>query len=202
MPLRLKKRRSPIMGGLVVVLLVAAASHGGAADRPAFAPPKLIAIPGGPFITGSDRAEREAAYRLDEAAYGHSRTRQWKWYENERPRGKATVPAFEITKDLDHQRPVLGVRQGNRAPRSRCRRRNLARLQADSSLQADPQIRLARRPSACRPARPPGRHGLARRRGGLRQVAVGQDRPHMAPAHRARVGESGTGDRRTPLSLG
>jgi hypothetical protein len=34
--------------------------------------PGAIQIPAGPFIAGSDRAEREAAYRLDEAAYGHA----------------------------------------------------------------------------------------------------------------------------------
>ena len=31
---------------------------------------ETVDIPEGPFIAGSDRAEREAAYRLDEAAYG------------------------------------------------------------------------------------------------------------------------------------
>ncbi len=59
--------------------------------------PRLAAIPAGPFIAGSDRAEREAAYRLDEAAYGHSRTRERGWYERERPRGSHETPGFEIT---------------------------------------------------------------------------------------------------------
>ena len=70
-----------------------------AADRaPGLPPLELIEIPAGPFIAGSDQAEREAAYRLDEAAYGHSRTRQWKWYENEAPRGLKETAAYAIAK--------------------------------------------------------------------------------------------------------
>ena len=37
--------------------------------------PDVIAIAEGAFVAGSDQAEREAAYFLDEAAYGHDRTR-------------------------------------------------------------------------------------------------------------------------------
>ena len=59
--------------------------------------PRTLDIPAGPFITGSDRAERDAAYRLDEAAYGHGRTRQWKWYEIEAARHTAETAAYAIT---------------------------------------------------------------------------------------------------------
>lgn len=62
--------------------------------------PDTITIPAGPYITGSDRVEREAAYLLDEAAYGHSRTREWRWYENERARKTLTTDAFRITRTL------------------------------------------------------------------------------------------------------
>ncbi|MEM7634883.1 MAG: SUMF1/EgtB/PvdO family nonheme iron enzyme [Pseudomonadota bacterium] len=55
-----------------------------------------VAVPAGPFIQGSDRAEREAAYRLDEAAYGHSVTRKNKWYESEPDRRTVNLPAFHI----------------------------------------------------------------------------------------------------------
>jgi len=48
---------------------------------------------------GSDRSEREAAYRLDEKAYGHSATRKGRWYENERARQKVSSPAFAITRN-------------------------------------------------------------------------------------------------------
>ena len=60
--------------------------------------PAVVVVEAGPFIAGSDRAEREAAYRLDEAAYGHSITRERKWYENERPRGSHELGRFWITK--------------------------------------------------------------------------------------------------------
>jgi len=60
--------------------------------------PETVFIPAGPFIVGSDRAEREMAYRLDERAYQHSRTRKNKWYENERIRKTLNTNAFFITK--------------------------------------------------------------------------------------------------------
>jgi formylglycine-generating enzyme required for sulfatase activity len=60
--------------------------------------PEVVRIPAGPFIAGSDRAEREAAYRLDEAAYGHSVTRRDKWYENEPARARRRTGDFTITK--------------------------------------------------------------------------------------------------------
>lgn len=60
--------------------------------------PEVVDIPAGPYIAGSDRAERETAYRLDEAAYGHSRTRQWRWYENEPDRGARSTDAYAITR--------------------------------------------------------------------------------------------------------
>lgn len=60
--------------------------------------PELVSIPAGSFIIGSDRAEREMAYRLDEAAYGHSATRKGKWYESEPDRREETLGAFSITR--------------------------------------------------------------------------------------------------------
>lgn len=65
-----------------------------------FREPETIAIPPGAFITGSDRTEREQAYLLDEQAYGHSRTRERRWYENERDRKTLTTSAYVITKNL------------------------------------------------------------------------------------------------------
>lgn len=62
--------------------------------------PKTVEIPAGPFIAGSDGAEREAAYRLDEAAYGHGRTREWGWYDDERKRRKIEIGAYRITQTL------------------------------------------------------------------------------------------------------
>ena len=62
--------------------------------------PELVPIPAGEFLRGSGRPQREAAYQLDEAAYGHSRTRENRWYENEFPYGRSETGAYEITKDL------------------------------------------------------------------------------------------------------
>ena len=62
------------------------------------AAPETIAIPAGDFIAGSDQAERDAAYNLDQAAYGHDRTRKWGWYDDERPRRGHYLPAFAITR--------------------------------------------------------------------------------------------------------
>jgi formylglycine-generating enzyme required for sulfatase activity len=82
----------------VYLLLFAAASPAlaGGGGGPDILPP-LITIPAGPFIAGSDAAERETGYRLDEAAYGHSVTRDNRWYDGERPRGTLNTPAYRIT---------------------------------------------------------------------------------------------------------
>ena len=64
----------------------------------AFDAPETLVVPAGAFVMGSDRAEKEAAYLLDEAAYSHSRTREWRWYENEPERHEVVLPAFVITR--------------------------------------------------------------------------------------------------------
>ncbi len=66
----------------------------------AFQPPQTIDIPAGKFIYGSDRKEREYAYRLDEKAYGHSITRQNGWYDGEPKRQDVFLPAYAITRTL------------------------------------------------------------------------------------------------------
>jgi formylglycine-generating enzyme required for sulfatase activity len=58
--------------------------------------PPTIGVPAGPFLMGSTRAERDAAYALDEAAYGHARTRQARWYESEPPLHEEMTAAFAI----------------------------------------------------------------------------------------------------------
>ena len=60
--------------------------------------PATIVVPAGVFKAGSTRAEREAAYRLDERAYGHSRTRKNGWYDNELPAHLILLPAFRLTR--------------------------------------------------------------------------------------------------------
>lgn len=74
-----------------------------AACAPSEAPlqPAVVPVPAGSFIMGSDDAEREAAYRMDEAAYGHSRTRENGWYNREILRREVMTDAYNIM-----QRPV------------------------------------------------------------------------------------------------
>lgn len=58
--------------------------------------PATVVVPAGHFIAGSDTGEREAAYRLDEQAYGHDRTRQAGWYDSEHRRQSYSIDEFEI----------------------------------------------------------------------------------------------------------
>jgi formylglycine-generating enzyme required for sulfatase activity len=76
---------------LAVVLGLAIGASGGI-DRP-----EVAAVPAGSFIVGSDRGEREAAYRLDAGAYGHDLTCRGRWYEGEPPRQTLETSAFAIT---------------------------------------------------------------------------------------------------------
>ncbi len=89
-----RRRMLQITSGFTVALSIPFRVYGG---TQAF---DLIRIPAGSFITGSDRAEREAAYKLDEAAYGHSRTRDRRWYENERDRKTLKTGAYRIMRTL------------------------------------------------------------------------------------------------------
>lgn len=80
-------------GAVLLAMLVVGAQPGSAEAII----PATVLIPAGEFIAGSDGEEREAAYRLDEAAYGHSLTRQRRWYDDERPRQVVTLPDYRIT---------------------------------------------------------------------------------------------------------
>jgi len=84
---------------IAVLLLVAVLALSLNANAQATGPeglPETVVIPAGDFTRGSDHAEREAAYRLDEGAYGHSRTRERKWYDRELLRQAATTDSFRI----------------------------------------------------------------------------------------------------------
>jgi formylglycine-generating enzyme required for sulfatase activity len=90
-------------GALVLIALIflpVAAPY--PAASPVFAQsypfPETMLVPAGAFIAGSNQAEREAAYGLDERAYGHSITRRDKWYENELPRTNHYTGAYFITR--------------------------------------------------------------------------------------------------------
>ena len=81
------------LSGLLLVMASAGAGVVAAGDAPS---PVVVSIPAGDFVIGSDRAEREYAYTLDEAAYGHSRTRKRRWYEREGERRVVTTDAYRI----------------------------------------------------------------------------------------------------------
>ena len=78
----------------ILLLCLAAAAPATAGERV----PETVEIPAGPFVAGSDQAERDYGYELDERAYGHARTREWGWYDSERPRATVELPAFAITR--------------------------------------------------------------------------------------------------------
>lgn len=89
-----------VWGGVAVLLLLTGVA--GHTQKLAVAPdriPETVLIPAGEFIMGSNRNEREAAYRLDEKAYNHAATRNGRWYENERSRHRESLPAYEITRN-------------------------------------------------------------------------------------------------------
>ena len=85
---------------LALGLAVSGAALAGAAHAGGAIAPDVVEVPAGSFIAGSDRAEREYGYQLDEAAYGHSITRERGWYDRERPRGPKTLDGFFITRTL------------------------------------------------------------------------------------------------------
>ena len=87
-------RRNSRLAALALLLEVLAAP---AAAQIADWLPAVVESPAGPFIAGSDAAERELAYRIDEAAYGHAATREQRWYEGERARTRAETGGFAIT---------------------------------------------------------------------------------------------------------
>jgi len=80
--------------------------------------PAVVSIPAGPFIAGSDGAERDYAYRIDAAAYGSPVTREQKWYDGERTRGTAETGAYAITVTLitNHQYAAFVTATGHPAP--------------------------------------------------------------------------------------
>ena len=60
--------------------------------------PATVTIAAGNFVKGSDAAERELAYSLDEQAYGHDRTRRAGWYARESERQVVFVEQFSISR--------------------------------------------------------------------------------------------------------
>lgn len=101
-PLRIARVKNPAtriaIAGSAALAAVCFMPERAATAGQTITPPAVVEIPAGAFIAGSDREEREAAYRLDEQAYGHSVTRRQGWYDNERERQEITLPAYAISK--------------------------------------------------------------------------------------------------------
>ena len=85
---------------LALCFALSGAALAGAAHAETAIAPEVVEVPAGPFIAGSDAAEREYAYQLDEAAYGHSRTRERGWYDRERRRVSKSLERFLIARTL------------------------------------------------------------------------------------------------------
>ncbi len=80
--------------------------------------PETVVIKAGSFIAGSDAKQREYGYRLDEKAYGHSITRQQKWYDGERQLQEIELPQYSITRTAitNEQYEVFVRETGHRRP--------------------------------------------------------------------------------------
>lgn len=103
---------------LVICLFLglAACTDGGTPDGVAL--PATVSVPAGVFLAGSGAPQREAAYRLDEAAYGHSITRINRWYGDERLYAEYETGAYEImrTPVTNRQYAVFLEDSGHSAP--------------------------------------------------------------------------------------
>jgi len=90
-------RRSVLTVGLALSVPALPGSIFGAEETDTL---ETVTIPGGAFIRGSDAEERDYGYTLDEAAYGHSRTRERGWYDHEAAREPVDLRAFDICRTL------------------------------------------------------------------------------------------------------
>ena len=102
---------------IVTLMLLAAPVSGSLALEGALVP-EVIEIEAGVFVFGSDRAEREAAYVLDELAYQHRVTREKGWYEKEWDRHEVELDGYFISRCLITNRQYQAFLQdtGHRLP--------------------------------------------------------------------------------------
>lgn len=100
------------LAGVAAAALFPAGTH---AQTPE---PQTVHVPAGPYIRGSDAAEREYGYKLDERAYGHSATRKGRWYAGEFARTSRQLPAYRITRTpiTNAQYEAFVAATGHRAP--------------------------------------------------------------------------------------
>ncbi|MCH8918099.1 MAG: SUMF1/EgtB/PvdO family nonheme iron enzyme [Proteobacteria bacterium] len=187
-------------------LALAVVSGGGAAtaaeNRAKGHIPRLVHVPGGEFIAGSSPAERERAYGLDEAAYGHSVTRRDRWYENEPARATRRTGAYSITATpiTNHQYAAFIAATGHGAPDM-----DFATWKSYGLIHPYGRTRRhawAAGAAAKGPGTPSGGDGLPRRCPGLRGVAHPGDRQALAVAQGSGMGKGGTGNQGGDVPLG
>ena len=94
-----RRGRNRILRTLAAALFLFSGAVAAYAESSVGSHETIVILPG-PFITGSARAEREAAYLLDENAYGHSITRRNRWYESEGSRRSVDLPFYRIMTNL------------------------------------------------------------------------------------------------------
>ena len=90
-------RRALFLTAVILSLTGCAQAEQRSAPASELIAPETASIPAGEFIMGSTADEREYAYQLDDAAYGHSRTRTGRWYDSETDQTNVTTDAYEIT---------------------------------------------------------------------------------------------------------
>ncbi|MBW8637094.1 formylglycine-generating enzyme family protein [Hoeflea sp. WL0058] len=87
----------PVAFAVMLSMTGATSTASAATCTETIAPSETVTVPAGPFVMGSSQEEREMAYRLDEAAYGHSVTRDRRWYDAEDLR-TVDLPEYRIMK--------------------------------------------------------------------------------------------------------
>ncbi len=104
----------PFFAAAAALAFVFFAANSGESAKPCAANPRMVEIPAGAFWMGSDRAERDYAYRI-----GSQAARKYRWYDSwELPRKRVRLPRFFIGRNLvtqsQYQRFVRAT--GHRAP--------------------------------------------------------------------------------------
>lgn len=113
-----KKPRLARLSGLTLAIFVGIVMTPARAEDPPLPGLDVIEIPAGTFLAGSTPEERERAYQLDEAAYGHSRTRERGWYNDDDDLHEVYLDTYWITKNLitNAQYQMFVEATGHRVP--------------------------------------------------------------------------------------
>lgn len=120
-------RGQGLLGVIMCLLAACASTKATLKQEDCMAQAGFIYVAAGEFIAGSDRIERDYAYRLSAEALGdnpeavnraETQLRDRRWFEGERPQNRPEQPAFCITRNLITQAEYQEFVQatGHRAP--------------------------------------------------------------------------------------